>query len=396
MNLSEYFLSFCKEREAIDTHSLALQGTKYPDINISEAIQQIKGLQIAKSKLPTFYKRDRIGYPPHLSLEQCSSETTALYKAKIAGEGQSMVDLTGGFGIDFFFMSRFFNQATYIERQTELYQLVSYNLKVLESENTKTFNIDAVDYLNKMEKVHLIYIDPARRSDIGRKTVLIEDCTPNLLEIEELLIAKASKVMIKLSPMLDISLAIQQLKNITEVHVVSVNNECKELLLIQNNEIKVDHTDPIYHCINIKNNKEEYFEFSKQKEIQAESNYTNHLEEYLYEPNASIMKGGAYNLLAQRFNLLKLHPNSHLYTSSTLIKEFPGRKFKAKTVFTLNKKEVKEVLTNISEANVITRNFPLKPEELKKRLKIKDGGNSFIFGTTLYDNKHVLILSERV
>lgn len=394
MILLEDILHFSKEHETEDIHTLALQGSKYPQIDISQAAQQIKGLQIAKTKLPTFYKNNKIFYPIHLSLEQCSSEMTALYKAKIAEGGEKMIDLTGGFGVDFFFISRTFNEAIYIEKQKDLYELVTHNLAALGAQNILTINTDTIDYLTKMDKVDFIYIDPARRSNSGSKTVQIEDCTPNLLEIQDLLEEKSNKVMIKLSPMLDITLALKQLKNVSDVHIVSVNNECKELLFIQNK--RANKLEPIFYCINLKHNEDEIFLFSKRIEQESKSQYTNTLEEYLYEPNASIMKAGAYNSVGIQFNLYKLHPNTHLYTSPEFINCFPGRKFKIIKQFTLNKKEVKAALHNIQEANILTRNFPLKPEELKKRLKIKDGGSLYLLGTTLSNNQRVLILCKRL
>lgn len=394
MPLSADLLNFCREHETNDIPTLLLQANRYEGIDMTIAVQQIKGLQIAKKKLPSYYETEGIIYPPHLALEQCSSEQTARYKMQLIEKGKAMVDLTGGFGIDISFLSTLFKDAVYVERQMELSHLAEENFKVLERSNIQVKNLDATEYLEEMESVDFIYLDPARRDVIGKKTVLIEDCTPNLLDIQSKLEEKGSIIMIKLSPMLDITLALQQLNNVADIHIVSVDNECKELLFIKKSDINIK--EPLFHCVNITNHGTEYFSFLKSQETDSFSEYTSTIEQYLYEPNASIMKGGAYNTLSNRFHLKKLHPNSHLYTSSDLIEDFPGRKFKVKTSSTMNKKELRRVISGIENANVAIRNFPLKAEELRDRLKLKDGGDTFIFGTTLNDNGRIIVICEKV
>lgn len=395
MGLSATIKSFVREHENDDIRALALQARRYPDVDMQLVIQQIAGRQIAKEKIPEWYKYEDVIYPKHISLEQSSSQATAVYKARLC-KGDSMVDLTGGLGIDFSFISQQFDQAVYVEQQSYLVELASHNFSVLNLKNTKVINEDATEYLRKMQKVNLIYIDPARRDSVGRKTVCIEDCTPNLIEIEDLLDKKAGQVMIKLSPMLDISLALRTLRNVSDVHIISVNNECKELLFIKDNQ-QTNRTTSL-HCVNIQNNSTDKFSFTKEEEEQTVINYisTSSLNRYLYEPNASIIKAGAYKSTAKAFGIIKLHASSHLYTSENLLEDFPGRKFEIQSIFSLNKKEIKKHLHNIKQANITTRNFPLPIQEIRKKTGLKDGGDVYIFATTLADEKKVLILCKKI
>lgn len=391
MILSPLLKNFIKEHENDDIHSLALHAKKYPDIDMQMAVQQIAGRKIIKEKVPSWYENDSIIYPRHISLEQCSSEQTASFKSSLV-EGNSMVDLTGGFGIDFSFLSSRFNKAAYIEQQEELCRIAASNFQSLNLKNTIIVNSDAIKYLKKMPPVDLIYIDPARRDTNGRKTVRIEDCTPDILEIEELLEEKAGKTMIKLSPMLDISLAVKSMRNISEVHVVSVNNECKELLFIKNE----GNTSTIFHCINILKDRIDRFTFSKDQEEQDSICYTSQIGKYLYEPNPSILKAGAYKYFAKANNLEKLHSSSHLYTSDSLLPSFQGREFIVQQVCTLNKKDIKQYLSDMKQANITPRNFPLSTQEIRQKTKIKEGGDIYIFATTLANDQKVLIICKKV
>lgn len=339
MILDDDIKKFVKEHEEDDIRVLALQVKRYPNINIPLAIQQIAGKKASKNKIPSWYLNEDIIYPKHLSMEQCSSEPTALYKASLV-KGKTMVDLTGGLGIDFAFLSKHFEQATYIEQQKELVDIAQHNFGVLDLNNTTTINADAVTYLEQMQPVDLIYIDPARRNSSGKKTVLIEDCTPNIIELESLLEQKANRVIIKLSPMLDISLATKSLHNISDIHIISHNNECKELLFIKNKGAK----DTLLHCANITNSKTDIFSFYKKGEEQITINYTIQFEQYLYEPNTSIIKAGAYKSIAAHYPVQKLHPSSHLYTSNEIINDFPGRRFTIIGISGLNKNELKAQL----------------------------------------------------
>ncbi|NDV67548.1 SAM-dependent methyltransferase [Dysgonomonas sp. 25] len=391
MQLSPDTKRFIEEHESDDIHSLALHASRFPQVDMALAIQQIKGKQIAKEKIPSWYKVSDILYPKHLSMEQCSSEYTARYKATLLS-GSSLVDLTGGFGVDIAFLFPQFKDATYVEQQEELAGIAQHNFAVLNLD-IQVVNADAVDYLHRMTAVDCIYIDPARRDIKGRKIVSIEDCTPNLLEIEPLLEEKAKRTMIKLSPMLDISLAVKSLKGIAEVHIISHNNECKELLFIKDSAQVME--SPRLQCVNIHHDKTDIFSFSREEEDEINLHYTNEIGRYLYEPNSSVLKAGAYKSIAQYYGIDKLHVNSHLYTSDNQIDGFQGRAFEVVAATTLNKSELKDKLGNIKQANISTRNFPLSPQELKKRLGLKDGGNTYIFGTTLGDGHKVLIICRK-
>lgn len=391
MILDDDIKSFVKEHEEDDIRVLALQAKRYPNIDMPLAIQQIAGKKASKNKIPSWYLNEDIIYPKHLSMEQCSSEPTALYKASLV-KGKTMVDLTGGLGIDFAFLSKHFERATYIEQQEELVDIAQHNFEVLGLNNTTTINADAVTYLEQMQPVDLIYIDPARRNSSGKKTVLIEDCTPNIIELESLLEQKANIVIVKLSPMLDISLATKSLHNISDIHIISHNNECKELLFIKNKGAK----DTLLHCANITNSKTDLFSFYKKDEEQITINYTTQLEQYLYEPNTSIIKAGAYKSIAMRYPVQKLHPSSHLYTSNEIINDFPGRRFTIMSISGLNKNELKAQLTGIDQANITVRNFPISVEEIRKRTKLKDGGDIYIFATTLANDKKYLVICKKI
>lgn len=392
MKLTPKLREFINNHSDNDTNLLALQANKYPDIDIKEAIQQIKGRQIAKVKIPSWYKTEDIVYPKHLSMEQCSSEYTARYKANIY-TADSMVDLTGGFGVDCAFLSKSFKKTTYVEQQKELSEIVGYNFNILNLDIQIQLD-DASNYLKGMQPVDLIYIDPARRSSSGSKTVLIEDCTPNIIDLDDLLSSKSKRTMIKLSPMLDISLVLKSIRNISDVHIISYQNECKELVFIKNNETKTNAVT--LHCINIHNTETDEFVFNKEDEDEIKIDYTDGIGKYIYEPNSSILKAGAYKSITQNFAVKKLHPNSHLYTSDELVENFQGRIFKVETISSLNKKDLKMNMSNIKHANISTRNFPLTPQELKNKLKIKDGGNTYIFGTTSTDEKKILIVATKV
>lgn len=394
MILSPEFLSFCKEHEDDNIYELSLQHKNNHNIDIQSAIHQIKGRQIAKHKLPSWYAIENIAYPIHLSLEQSSSEKTAHYKQSLVAGGGTMIDLTGGLGVDISFLSAKYNKAIYVEQQEALTTLAKHNFQALGLHNIDVINSDSNEYLRELNsQVDFIYIDPARRDNTGHKTVMIEDCVPNLLEIQDELRSKAKRVMIKLSPMLDISLALSKLEYISSVHIVSVDNECKELLFLMENK---ETSDVQFHCVNIGKQQIDSFSYIQKEEVQAISNFTSDLGIYLYEPNASIMKSGAFKLIGQRFGLKKLQINSHLYTSDILEPDFPGRKFKINRISSFGKKELKKTLDGIHKANISVRNFPISVEALRKKLKVAEGGTDYIFATTLEDNQKVLIICERL
>lgn len=392
MLISENTKKFILEHVEDDVFRLGFHASRYPEVEMHVAVVQIEGHQKAKLKLLSWYANPDIIYPPHLALEQCSSEMTANYKASLV-EGDTMVDLTGGFGVDSSFLARKFAKAVYVEQQDELCELAAHNFEALGLTNIETVNEEATDYLSNMEKVDLIYIDPARRNKQGGKVFAVSDCEPDLLEINDLLLQKADKILVKLSPMLDVYAAMHQLKNVAEVHIISVANECKELLLLLDSD---QHDSPTIHCVNLNKTGNQSFSFNRDEESTAECQYASFMSNYLYEPNASVLKAGAFKVLAKRLNIEKLHPNSHLYTSDAPITDFPGKIFRVNGYSTFNKKDLHKFLGGMKKANISVRNFPMAATELHKRLKLTDGGNEFIFATTLYNNQHVIVRCERL
>ena len=393
MQISPETLLFIEENARADVRSLALQAKKYPQVDMAMAVVQIAGRQIAEAKVPSWYRTEGLLYPKHLSMEQCSSEVTASYKAGLV-EGEIFADLTGGFGIDCSFLSRKFKKADYVERQAELCELAEHNFPLL-GLDIDVHNEDGVEYLKQMQPVDCLFLDPARRDGHGGKTVAISDCEPDVSALEDLLVEKARTVMVKLSPMLDLSLALNTLKHVREAHVVSVNNECKELLLILQ---KASASSCVsIHCEHILNTCEhQHFVFTQEQERTSECPLANDVEAYLYEPNASILKAGAYRSLAQSYPVKKLHPSSHLYVSSHLIEDFPGRRFHVEEVSGFGKKELKPFLQGMEKANLTIRNFPSSVADLRKRLKLKEGGDIYLFATTLADESKVLIKCRKV
>ena len=396
MELTTETIRFIEENARADVRSLALQAKKYPKVDMAIAVVQIAGRQIAEAKVPTWYRTEGLLYPKHLSMEQCSSEATAIYKAGLV-EGETFADLTGGFGIDCSFLSRKFKKADYVERQAELCELAKHNFPLL-GLNIDVHNEDGVEYLKRMQPVDCLFLDPARRDGHGGKTVAISDCEPDVSALEELLVEKARKVVVKLSPMLDLSLALKDLKHVCEVHIVSTDNECKELLLILQKETA--STEVSIHCINSLGALNGYriyqeYAFTQEQERTSDCPLTHEVEAYLYEPNASILKAGAYRSLTQAYPVKKLHPSSHLYVSPHFIEDFPGRKFQVEAVSGFGKKELKTFLQGMEKANLTIRNFPSSVAELRKRLKLKEGGDDYLFATTLADESKVIIKCKK-
>ena len=286
--------------------------------------RQINGKQKTRSKIPAFFDNDELLYPVQLSLEQSSSESTAKYKSTLC-EGNALVDLTGGFGVDSYFLSARFNTACYVERNEELCSLAKHNFKSLGRENIEVINANSEIFLSEIAPVDWIFIDPARRSESGKKVVFLSDCEPDVSALSDTLLSKAKKVLIKLSPMMDISAALRELPNTAEVHIISVDNECKEILLLMD---QGKHNNQLIRTVNFGKNKEtEYFDFHSEEEQPIAVSFASQPEKYLYEPNSAILKSGAFKLVANRFDLYKLHKNTHLYTSSKLSLNFPGRVF---------------------------------------------------------------------
>lgn len=350
-----------------------------PIDRIKAAIQD-HGKQYAIRKLPLWAADDRIIYPCKLPLEQCSSEETAQFKASLV-HGGCFADLCGGFGVDSVFFSRRFKKGFYIEQNPELFNCAMSNFKVLGCDNVECLNTTAEKYVAGMPPCDLIYMDPARRDSSGKKVFLLQDCSPDITALKTVILAKCKMLMLKLSPLIDIKAVLQQLPGTFKVYVVSLRNECKEILLLLNGE---DCPDPEIHCVNLPCKQD--FSFHQGEEENACACYSDPLD-YLYEPNASILKAGAFKIIANTYGLGKLHPNSHLYTSGTLVSGFPGRIFKVCGIHPAKASFCKD----LDKANLAVRNFPCKTEELKRKLKIKDGGELYIFATTLANGKHVII-----
>ena len=388
-----------------DIRDLALRHAGRTDIDLPYALDQIAGRRTAQTKLPMWAATDGIIYPPHISMEQCSSEQTAMYKAKVAQRliaelpvrpvlppnPTTLIDLTGGFGVDFSFLAPLFDKAVYIERQSHLCDLSRHNMAALGITQAETVCGDCAQIIEGISHATLIYADPARRSASGGRTFAISDCTPDVLAMRETLLDKADFTMLKLSPMLDWRKAAADMGcHVGEVHIVSAGNECKELLLIMSR--KFTGLERIY-CVN----DDQTFSFTPSQTSQQ--SLTSQLSPappaYLYEPNASLMKAGCFALIAQRYACRQVSRDSHLFLSSEPIPSFPGRGFAIRAITTMNKRELKAALGGTGRANVSVRNFPMTADALRKKLKLKDGGDTYIFGTTTADSRHVLIICEK-
>ena len=508
--MNQATLDFIRQHQDDDVRQLAFLGSKYPEVDMPFALDQIRGRKMARVKLPRWASIDGIIYPPHISMEQCSSEQTALYKAELAArllglspsssengeekekesenasnlhlseicefagkgavdsefakneatckkqqilteseenvneikeepyegdfsEETEFVDLTGGFGVDFSYIaSRLDVKSMYVERQAHLCEAAKENFGRLGLKNAIVKNGDGIEVLHSFASkkeaaasdslgitedqsqsllktnlgLKLIFIDPARRDDAGNKVVSLKDCTPDVTLLQEEMLSKADYVIIKLSPMLDWHRAVSELNCVQEVHIISVNNECKELLLVlsarnmggmealsADGEVKHSGNLRIY-CVN----DAQSFVCD---ELDMESSPVRIappvLEEmqYLYEPNASLMKAGCFGVLSDRYDARMLSKNSHLFVSQAPIEAFPGRSFRIIAISSFNKKELKRHLSGITKANIATRNFPLSVAELRKRLKLKDGGETYIFATTLSNESHMLVITEK-
>lgn len=493
--MNQATLDFIRQHQDDDVRQLAFLGSKYPEVDMPFALDQIRGRKMARVKLPRWASIDGIIYPPHISMEQCSSEQTALYKAELAArllglspslsengeekekesenasnfhlsencefagkgavdseftkneatckkqqiltesaenvnkikeephegdfsEETGFVDLTGGFGVDFSYIaSRLGVKSMYVERQAHLCEAAKENFGRLGLKNAIVKNGDGIEVLHSFASkkeaaasdslgitedqsrsllktnlgLKLIFIDPARRDDAGNKVVSLKDCTPDVTVLQEEMLSKADYVIIKLSPMLDWHRAISELNCVKEVHIISVNNECKELLLVLSAR---NMGNLRIYCVN------DAQSFVCEESDMEESSVKiapSTLEEmqYLYEPNASLMKAGCFGVLSERYDARMLSKNSHLFVSREPIAAFPGRSFRIIAVSSFNKKELKRHLSGITKANIATRNFPLSVAELRKRLKLKDGGETYIFATTLSDESHVLVITEK-
>ena len=388
--IDEHTLAFIRDHAGDDVRQLALHAARYPKVDMRVAATQIEGRRLAATKLPSWAVAEGVIFPVRLSMEQCSSEQTARYKASLVG-GERLADLTGGFGIDCSYMSDGFNETTYIERNEELCRIATHNFALLEK-NITVVNGNSEELLASLALQDWIFVDPARRSASGGKVVALSDCEPDVCQLEDLLLQKAQRVMVKCSPMLDISQALRELHSVSEVHVVSVGNECKELLFILGGATA---GEPLIRTINFKGDTAQVLAYTASEEVDSVCVYTSTVSRYLYEPNSSLMKAGCFRLPATRWGLQKLHRNTHLYTSDVLVKEFPGRVFEVKNIDGFGKNELKRLSSELKKANIAVRNFPERPEVLRKRLKLGDGGDVYLFATTLDDERRVIIRCEK-
>lgn len=358
-----------------DLHSLLLKKSPFPEVSMQELVQQIKGRKVAEKKFP-FLNNDDVVFPPNLNLEQASSQDTAEFKTQFF-KGKKFIDLTCGFGIDAYFLSQNFEEITLIEQNAELLEVVKHNWEVLGRE-ANFINQKLEDFLEKnIEKYDLLYLDPARRDNHNRKVFLLEDLSPNIVEIQEKLSEISEEILIKLSPLIDLQHLVSSLQNITKIWIIAVKNEVKEILVyLKKSDEKIEIS-----CVNLQSNESEFnFRLNEEKNCQSTLSVP---EKFIYIPNNAVLKSGAFNLISERFQLKKLHPNSHLYTSEKVIENFPGRIFEAEE---LNPKEIKKG----EKFNIITRNYPLKPEDIKKKYKIKDGGEDYLIFSQSSHNKHIL------
>ena len=358
-----------------DLHSLLLKKSPFPEVSMQEIVQQIKGKKVAEKKF-SFLNQNDIIFPPNLNLEQASSQNTAEFKAQFF-EGEKFIDLTCGFGIDAYFLSQNFKETTLVEQNEALLEVVKHNWKVL-GRNANFINQKLEDFLNENnQKFDLIYLDPARRDNHNRKVFLLEDLSPNLIEIQEKLTELSDEILVKLSPLIDLQHLVSSLQNIAKIWIVAVKNEVKEVLIY----LEKTEKQPEISCVNLQSNEPDFnFYFSEEKAVVVK--YTSP-QKYLYIANNSVYKSGAFNLISKRFNLSKLHQNTHLYTSERKIGAFSGRIF---VVEELSPKEIKKG----EQYNIITKNYPLKPDEIKKKYKIKDGGEDYLIFCTSVKGKHIL------
>lgn len=371
-----------------DIASLLFKKHQDNSVDIKALIVQIEAKKRCQNKLPTWFNTQNIYYPNKLNIEQTSSEVTAKYKSGIIS-GNSIIDVTGGFGVDTYYFSKQFKEVTHCELNEDLSQIVSHNFKQLKVTNVNCVASDGIEYLkNSNNTFDWIYIDPSRRHESKGKVFFLKDCLPNVPKDLELLFKHTNKVLIKTSPLLDLSLGLEELKHVKQVHIVAVNNEVKELLWQLEDGFK-GKTEII--CINLKQNAQDKFSFILSDESSAKVGYSEPLT-YLYEPNSAILKSGAFKLVTQKLNVNKLHRHTHLYTSEELI-DFPGRSFEIEKVLLYNKKLLKKEL--ICKANVAIRNFPETVDQIRKKFKIKEGGKEYLFFTTnMYNEKLVIVCSK--
>lgn len=390
---------FIKQHRHDDVRALALRKAE-EGVDIKWCLQQIEGWQKACEKLPHWAEVDGLWYPPVLSMEQCSSELTARYKADIVSrllpecsERGCFADLTGGYGIDFSYMASLFATSVYVERNAELCRIAEHNFSLLKLASSSVVCADSTEFLyQRIAPCNLIYLDPARRDDVGRKTVAIADCTPDVVQLQDRLMEVGRYGMVKLSPMLDISAALSVLRHVSEVHVVSVKGECKELLFVLD---KLYEGQPVYYAVNLGLSDQVFTCTHEEKNRALLRVASEHVASAsatcIYEPHASILKAGLQDVLCERYAVEKLHPMSNLFVSSSPVQDFPGRGFEIVASCGFGKKEFRAMLAGVTKANITVRNFPTSVAELRKKLRLAEGGDVYLFATTMADGSHRLI-----
>lgn len=381
--------AFIKAHINADIAGLLLKGINFKGVDLKSLIEQIEAKKRSEKKLPNWFCTENIYYPNKLNIEQTSSEITAKYKANLVS-GTSLADLTGGFGIDAYYFSKQIENVIHCEINSELSEIVKHNYKALKVSNIECINASGLDVLKRIDRpFDWVYIDPSRRDDTNQKVFLLSDCAPNIKTFQGLFLKYAKNVMIKTSPLLDLSATLSDLKYIKEVHVVAANNEVKELLWIleRGYEGKV-----VVKSINIQKKTIQNFKFIFEDEPTAKVEYNFPLT-YVYEPNAAVLKSGAFNSIGGALNISKLHKHTHLYTSENLI-TFPGRCFKIEKSIPFNKKKFAK--EKIVKANITTRNFPLSVHNIRKKLKIKDGGDAYLFFTTDKTNSKIILICSKM
>lgn len=408
MRITDETADFVRSHRLDDVRALALKGDANGKVDLAFALNQIQGWQTARQKLPSWAAADGIVYPPHLNMEQCSSEATARYKSECLASRldlskATLIDLTGGFGVDFSIMSRSFAKAIYVERNAELAEVARHNFSVLGLSNVTSVCADAAEFLHSLpqktgeEPLTVVYLDPARRDGNGKKVFRIEDCSPDIMGMRDELLSRADVVMIKFSPMLDWHMALSQLDHDVpawlgdinhEVHVVSTKNECKELVMVMS-RARGKKLPTTIVCSN--DGQRFQASCSPSKPTLWQGDAADVEGKCLLVPNASIMKAGVFSEVSREYGISMLGHDSHLYISDHDLPQFPGRRFKIERVSTMNKKDLRKALEGISQANVSARNFPLSADALRKRLRLKDGGDTYLFATTV-GAKHLVFV----
>lgn len=406
MKLNDTFRAFLREHASDDLSRLLLSASRYPGIDVPLAVEQIAARRQIRDKLPAWYRNDALYFPARMAAEQCSSEATALYKAGLIAPGETLCDLTGGLGIDTYYFSQRAARVVYIERFAAYAEAARHNFAQLGADNIRVMEGDSTALFDTLENVDTFYIDPARRGEGNRRVFALSDCQPDLTLLLPRLLEKAPRVVAKLSPMADLKLTLDLLPGTVAVHILSVRNECKELIFVIEKETwnAAQEKDagqdpalapvvpPLITCVNFTaSGKKETYSFTLAEEMNAPTLLACAVGSYVYEPNASILKAGAFKSIAARMQLNKLHVSSHLYTSDSRIADFPGRIFQVEEIIPFHGKTLKNITRTLPQANLTVRNFPLSADELRKRLKLKEGGDTYLLATTLAGGEKVLI-----